>query len=209
MAAWVLDQCQLLLHPVMPFLTEELWANTGNRDGFLMSTPWPELPGTYLDTEAEAEIGWLINLVTEVRSIRAEMNVPPGARVPLSVSGAGEGTKARLARHRDLILSLARLGDVAEADAAPAGSVPFVIGEATAALAIADFIDLAAERARLAKEIAAQDSDIERTNRKLGNPDFLAKAKEEVVEENRERLAEAQAARAKLQAALGRLETVA
>ena len=84
-----------------------------------------------------------------------------------------------------------------------------MIGEATAALAIADFIDLAAERARLAKEIAAQDSDIERTNRKLSNPDFLAKAKEEVVEENRERLAEAEAAREKLRAALSRLETVA
>jgi valyl-tRNA synthetase len=208
MAAWVLDQCQLLLHPVMPFLTEELWANTGRRDGFLMSASWPDLPGTYVDAEAEAEIGWLINLVTEVRSIRAEMNVPPGARVPLSVSGAGEGTRARLARHRDLILTLARLGDVAEADAAPAGSAPFTLGEATASVGIADFIDLAAERARLTKEIAAQDADIERTNRKLGNPDFLAKAKEEVVEENRERLAEAQAARAKLQAALGRLETV-
>ena len=209
MAAWVLDQCQLLLHPVMPFVTEELWAQTGERDGFLMNAAWPDLPGAWVDAEAEAEIGWLIDLVTEVRSIRAEMNVPPGARVPLSVSGAGEGTKARLARHRDLILTLARLGEVSEADAAPAGSVPFVVGEATAALAIADFIDLAAERARLTKEIAAQDSDIERTNRKLSNPDFLAKAKEEVVEENRERLAEAEAARAKLQAALSRLETVA
>ncbi|MDQ0463884.1 valyl-tRNA synthetase [Caulobacter ginsengisoli] len=208
MAAWVLDQCQLLLHPVMPFLTEELWAQTGERDGFLMTTSWPDLPLAWVDPEAEAEIGWLIGLVGEVRSIRAEMNVPPGARIPLSVTGAGEATRQRLARHRDLILTLARLGDVAEAAAPPAGSVPFVIGEATAALAIADFIDLAAERTRLTKEIATQDADIERTNRKLGNPDFLAKAKEEVVEENRERLAEAEAARAKLQAALGRLETV-
>lgn len=87
--------------------------------------------------------------------------------------------------------------------------MPFVIGEATAALAIADFIDLAAERTRLTKEIAGHDADIDRVNRKLGNPDFLAKAKEEVIEENREKLAEAQAARAKLEAALGRLAAVA
>ena len=96
-----------------------------------------------------------------------------------------------------------------EADAAPAGAVPFVIGEATAALAIAEFIDLAAERGRLTKEIAALDSDIERTAKKLGNADFIAKAREEVVEENRERLAAAEAAKAKLQAALARLESVA
>jgi valyl-tRNA synthetase len=208
MAAWVLDQCQLLLHPVMPFITEELWAQSGRRDGFLMTTPWPELPLSYVDPEAEAEIGWLVELVGEVRSIRAEMNVPAGARVPLSVSGAGEGTQARLARHRDLILTLARLSDVAEAESAPAGAVPFVIGEATAALAIADFIDLAAERARLTKDIAAHTADIDRTAKKLGNADFVSRAPEEVVEENRERMAEAQAARAKLQAALGRLETV-
>ncbi len=208
MAAWVLDQCQLLLHPVMPFVTEELWAQTGARDGFLMNAAWPELPASWVDAEAEAEIGWLIGLISEIRSIRAEMNVPGGAKIPLSVSGAGDATRARLNCHRDLILSLARLGDITEADTAPAGSVPFVAGEATAALAIADFIDLAAERVRLTKEIAAHDADIERTNRKLGNPDFLAKAKEEVVEENRERLAEAEAARAKLRAALARLGTV-
>ncbi len=136
------------------------------------------------------------------------MNVPPGARVPLTVAGAGAETLSRLERHRDLILTLARLESAAPGEA-PAGSVPFVIGEATAALAISDFIDLVAERARLTKEIAGHDSDIERVNRKLGNPDFMAKAKEDVIEENREKLAEAQAAKAKLEAALGRLAAVA
>jgi valyl-tRNA synthetase len=126
----------------------------------------------------------------------------------LSVIGAGPETKARLARHRDLLLSLARLDSAREADAAPTGSVPIVLGEATGALAIAEFIDLTAEKARLTKEIAGHVGEIEKTGKKLNNPDFLARAKEEVVEENRERLAEAEAAKAKLEAALARLEAV-
>ncbi len=213
MVAWTLDQILVLLHPVMPFITEELWAKTAEeggpaRAGLLIAQRWPAYDQAWVDASAEAEIGWLVDLVTEIRSIRAEMNVPPGARVPLTLSGAGDVTLARLERHRDLLMTLARL-DSAGPGEAPAGSVPFVTGEATAALAIADFIDLAAERARLTKEIAGHDADIERVNRKLGNPDFLAKAKEEVIEENREKLAEAQAARAKLEAALGRLSAVA
>jgi len=211
MTAWVLDQCLLLLHPVMPFLTEELWDKTAEegpaRDGFLMTTRWPDLPADWIDAGAEAEIGWLVDLVTEVRSIRAEMNVPPGARVPLTLSGAGEETRARLARHRDLILTLGRPG-AAEEGEPPAGRAPFHHGEAPAPIPLADFIDLAAERARLTKEIAGHAGDIERVNKKLGNPDFLAKAREEVIEENREKLAEAQAAKAKLEAALGRLQSV-
>ncbi|MDP2258817.1 MAG: valine--tRNA ligase [Caulobacter sp.] len=213
MVAWTLDQILVLLHPVMPFITEELWARTAEeggpaRVGLLIAQRWPTYDEVWIDAGAEAEIGWLVDLVTEIRSIRAEMNVPPGARVPLTLSGAAPETLARLERHRDLLLTLARLDSAAPGEA-PAGSVPFVTGEATAALAIADFIDLAAERTRLTKEIAGHDADIDRVNRKLGNPDFLAKAKEEVIEENRDKLAEAQAARAKLEAALGRLSAVA
>jgi len=211
-AAWALDVILKLLHPVMPFITEELWEKTAEfgpaRDSMLISAQWPELPAEWIDAEAEAEIGWLVGTVGEIRSIRAEMNVPPSAKPALSVVGAGAETKARLARHRDLLLTLARLDSVREAEAAPAGSVPIVMGEATGALAIADFIDLTAEKARLTKEIAGHAGEIEKVNKKLGNPDFLARAKEEVVEENRERLAEAEAAKAKLEAALSRLESV-
>ncbi|HEX6866436.1 MAG TPA: valine--tRNA ligase, partial [Caulobacteraceae bacterium] len=195
MAAWTFDEILKLLHPVSPFITEELWDKTAEfgpkRPGFLMTAAWPDLPDSYVDGEAEAEIGWLVELVTEIRSIRAEMNVPPSARPPLTLSGANAETLERLARHRDLIVTLARLETAREADAPPAGAAPFVIGEATAALAIAQFIDLAAEKARLAKDIASAASDIERTTKKLANADFVARAPEEVVEENRERLAEA------------------
>ncbi|HEX7758143.1 MAG TPA: valine--tRNA ligase [Caulobacteraceae bacterium] len=210
--AWVLDVALQLLHPVSPFLTEELWDKTAQfghgREGMLMTTRWPDLPDAWIDPEAEAEIGWLVDLITEIRQVRAEMNVPPSARAPLTLSGAAPEAKQRLSRHRDLILSLGRLGSVAEAESPPAGAVPFVIGEATGALAIAQFVDLAAERARLGKEIGALAGDIDRTAKKLGNPDFVARAPEEVVEENRERLAEAENAKARLEAALKRLETV-
>jgi valyl-tRNA synthetase len=211
-AAWALDVILKLLHPVMPFITEELWDKTAEfgapREGMLIVEKWPELPESWIDAEAEAEIGWLVDTVGEIRSIRAEMNVPPGAKPPLSVIGANAETKGRLARHRDLLLSLARLDSAREADAAPAGSVPIVLGEATGALAIAEFIDLTAEKARLAKEIAGHAVDIDKAAKKLNNPDFLARAKEEAVTENRERLAEAEAAKTKLEAALARLEAV-
>jgi valyl-tRNA synthetase len=212
MTAWVLDQCLVLLHPVMPFVTEELWARTGeegpSRSGMLITQAWPDLPAGWIDPAAESEIGWVVDLVSQVRSVRAEMNVPPGARIPLTLVGASEETAARLNQHADLIQSLGRIESLDLAAAPPQGSVPFVIGEAAAALSVAGFIDLAAEKARLSKEIANYSADIDRTNRKLLNPDFLAKAKEEVIEENRERLAEAEAARSKLEAALKRLQTV-
>jgi valyl-tRNA synthetase len=212
-AAWALEATLKLLHPVMPFMTEELWgklAESGiKRPSLLISAPWPQMPAAWIDAEAGEEIGWVVDLVTEVRQVRAEMNVPPSARAPLTLVGAGPATRERLNRHRELIVTLARLESVREASAPPKGAAPFVIGEATAALSIAEFIDLAAEKARLTKEIATLEGDAERVRKKLGNPDFVARAPEEVVEENRERLAEAEEAQAKLRGALERLEAVA
>jgi valyl-tRNA synthetase len=213
MAAWTLDQTLKLLHPVSPFITEALWAETAEfgpkRQALLIETAWPVLPGAWVDAAASAEIDWLIDLVSAVRSIRAEMNVPPSARPALSLVGAGSATQDRLARNRDRICALARLDAVRLADAAPAGTAPFVIDEATGALAIAEFIDLAAEKARLAKEIAALDQDIARISKKLDNADFIARAPEAVVEENRTKQAEAQVAKAKLEGALARLKGLA
>jgi valyl-tRNA synthetase len=207
MTAWVLDQATILLHPVMPFMTEELWQQTGGK-GMLITAAWPKFDATAIDAEADEEINWLIDMIGEIRSIRSEMNVPGSARVPLSLLGASDATKIRLGTHEDLILFLGRVSDVKVADSAPAGSVPFVAGEATAHLAIAEFIDVKAEAARLTKGIADFDKTIDGTARKLGNPDFVAKAPEEVIEENRERLQDAQDGKAKLSAALERLKAV-
>jgi len=212
MAAWTLDQALKLLHPVSPFLTEELWEKTAEfgpaRGGLLMEAAWPAPDPAWVDAEAEAEIDWLIALISEVRSIRAEMNVPPSARTPLVLVGAGAATHERLARHRDRLSSLARLESVREADQPPKGAAQFAAGEATGALSIAEFIDLAAERARLSKAVAGLDADIARVVKKLDNPDFMARAPEAVVAENREKLAEAEAAKAKFQSALARLAEV-
>ncbi|WP_426025947.1 valine--tRNA ligase [Brevundimonas sp. TSRC1-1] len=212
MTAWTLDQTLKLLHPVMPFITEELWAELGKegpaRQGLLIGAEWPVLPDGFIDASAEAEIGWLVDLVGEIRGLRAEMNVPPAAKPPLAFVAPDAVTAERIARHRDLILTLGRVSEVGSAEAAPTGAVTFVSGGSTVALSLAGIIDLTAERARLEKEIAVFESDIGHVNKKLGNPNFVSRAAPEVVDEQRAKLAEAEAGKAKLQAALARLSEI-
>ena len=213
MTAWTLDQTLKLMHPIMPFITEELWdklagEGAGRSEATLIGAAWPVLPDGFIDGAAESEIGWLVELVTEIRQLKAEMNVPQGARPGLSFIAPDAVTAGRIARHRDLILTLGRVSDLSTVEAAAEGAVTFVSGGATAALSLAGIIDLTAERARLAKEIAAFDSDIGHFNKKLGNPNFVDRAAPEVVDEQRQKLAEAEAGKAKLQAALTRLDAV-
>jgi valyl-tRNA synthetase len=213
-AAWVLDVILKLLHPVMPFLTEELWGQTAglgaprNHQGFLMTAPWPQLPDSLIDPKADAEIGLIVETIAEGRSVRAELNVPNSARPPLLVVDATQAQRKVLQDAAPLIMQMLRVGEVSVADAPPAGAIPYVVEGATLALPVAEYIDVAAERARLGKEVGNLAADIDRTARKLANADFVARAPEEVVEENRDRLAEAQAAKAKLEAALHRLTAV-
>ncbi len=212
-AAWVLDVILKLLHPIMPFLTEELWAQTADLgaarpEGMLISALWPDLPASLVDPIAEAQIGLVIAAISEGRSVRAELNVPHSARPPLLVIEASQAQQAVLTAYASVIVQTLRVSELKLEAIAPEGAIPFVVEGATLALPVAAFIDLAAEKARLAKEIAGHAADIDRTARKLGNPDFVARAPEEVVEENRERLAEAEATRSKLESALRRLEAV-
>ena len=207
-AAFVLDRALLLLHPFMPFVTEELWAKlgeeAGGRAGLLMLNPWPEQEGLQ-NAEADAEIGWLIRFISEVRSVRAEMNVPAGAKVPLIIAGAGEVTKARVARHQETLLRLARL-DRIDYGRPQAGAVQIVLDEATLALPLAGIIDIDAEQKRLKREIDKVGSEIRQLDAKLANEKFVSRAPEHVVEEQRERKTEAEAVAAKLEQALKRLE---
>ncbi len=209
-AAFVRDQILALLHPFMPFITEELWARTAEgavpRGGLLMQSEWPTLADITVDEAAAAEMQWLIALITGVRSVRAEMNVPPSARMPLLIKGAGPQTKERLIRHQGLLLTLARLSEATEADSFPKGSAQFVVGEAGAALPLGDVIDIAKERARLEKDVVKTEAEIVRLNAKLENQGFVAKAPPEVIEEQKERRGEAMALKAKLQEALARLQ---
>ncbi len=202
---WALDHALRLLHPFMPFVTEELWAKTAKRDGYLMLDQWPNLAEGLVDEDAMAEIGWLIGAISEIRSVRAEMNVPAGAQVPLVAIDAGDQTQARLTATSDTLKRLARVSDISFADTVPPGSAQTVLGEAVFALPLADVIDIDAERARLQKEIGKTEGEIKKLSGKLSNEGFLAKAPEDVVAENRARLSEEEARHDKLNSALARL----
>ena len=144
-AAWVLDQILVMLHPFMPFITEELWARTAEygatRNGMLITEAWPELSADLIDEAAEGEIDWMIKLIEETRSTRSELNVPPGAKIPLLLIGAEDATEARLERYQDLIDRMCRLEYSTSAKEAPAGSVTFVLGEATVALPLEGVVE--------------------------------------------------------------------
>jgi valyl-tRNA synthetase len=208
MTAWVLDQSLALLHPFMPFITEELWDKTGEqgpaRTSLLALGEWPKLSGL-ADPAADAEIGWVIGLISQVRSVRSEMNVPAAAKVPLVLVEAAADGQARAARHNDTIVRLARLESIAFAASAPSGSAQVVVGDTTAALSLAGVIDMAAEKARIAKEIAKVGAEIKKVTDRLGNPQFMSRAPEEVVEELRERQADWESKGRRLEAALARL----
>ena len=203
---WVLDHALRLLHPFMPFVTEELWGKTAARDGFLMLDEWPNLPESLINSQADAEMKWLIQAITDIRSVRAEMNVPAGAQIPLIMVGAQTETQARLERLEPVLKRLARLSDVQLADSVPQGAVQTVLDETILALPLADIIDVDAEKARLAKEIAKTEAEIKKLSGKLNNQGFLDKAPEAVIEENRSRLAEEEARLEKLTAAVRRLQ---
>jgi valyl-tRNA synthetase len=210
MAAWALDEILKLLHPFMPFITEELWrvtAETGpKRDTLLVLAAWPAHDGLG-DDKAEAEIGWLIDLVTAIRSVRAEMNIPASTPIPVVLAGASVETKERAGRWAEFAKRLARVADISFADKAPQGSVQLLIRGEVAALPLKGVIDFAAERARLDKEMQKAESDIARVDAKLNNPKFVANAAEDVVEGEREKREEAEGRRGKIIEALDRLKS--
>ncbi len=204
--AFVLDQIYALLHPFMPFLTEELWAIKGadgpKRETMLALASWPSLTGLE-DAEAESEIGWVVDLISEVRSLRAEMNLT--SETELLLIGADDALKARATRWDETILKMARLSQIGFAEAAPKSSAQIIVRGGVAAMPLEGVIDLGAERARLAKEIGKLEGELKKLDAKLANEGFLAKAEEEVIDEHRERREETAARVEKLNAALTRL----
>ncbi|MCJ2036034.1 valine--tRNA ligase [Methylobacterium sp. J-068] len=206
--AFLIDQIAKLLHPFMPFLTEELWAIKGAdlpaSRGLLALESWPDL-AALTDSESEAEVGWLVDLVSEIRSARSETNVPAAAQIPLVVVGADDAARARATRWSDTLIRLARLSEIRFAASAPKNSVQLLVRGSVAALPLEGIVDLGAEVARLKKEAAKATSEIAKIEGKLGNADFLARAPDEVVDEQRERR-DAEAARLeKITEALTRL----
>jgi valyl-tRNA synthetase len=234
--AWARDQILKLLHPFMPFITEELWAVTAQRDQLLVLTAWsrkaagftpdqlammsatspndPLIPPVLLapvtedfsDPAAEAEIGWVVDLVTAIRSLRAEMNIAPATLTPLVLATASAGTKDRAQRWSDVVKRMARLSEISFADRAPEGAVQLLVRGEVAALPLKGVIDLSAEKTRLDKEVAKADADIKRVDAKLSNEKFVANAPEEIVEEEKEKREAALERKTKLLEALERLK---
>ena len=209
MVAWVRDEALKLLHPFMPFITEELWRVTAEGTppkSLLVLGEWPALGG--LDNpEAEAEIGWVVDLVSAIRSVRAEMNI--SVVTPLELINVSKDTKARASRWLEHIMRLARVSEIFYLDRPASGSVELLVRGELAALPLKGIIDIAAEQARLEKEIAKVEADIKRVDVKLGNPEFVRKAPEEIIDGEKEKREEAESRRAKLLEALERLKAAA
>src|SRR5215469_10761400 len=209
MTAWVLARLVHLLHPIMPFVTEELWKHLADgKGGLLIQGKWPALEAELVDREASAEMDWVVALIAQIRTARAEMNVPPAQEIAAYVTEAGGDEKAWLARHGALIRRLARLSHIHPVDAAAPvkqNTIQVVVEGASLLLDFAGAIDVGKERARLQKEVQSVRAELDKIAAKLGNEQFLAKAKAEAVEEQRERQAEARAALTRLDAALARI----
>ncbi len=203
-AGWAFDQILVMLHPFMPFITEELWHAMGAREHDLIVAKWPMADARALDPEAAKEIDWLIRLVSEIRAARSELNVPPGARLPVHIRDAGPNTTARLASQRAALARLARVDD-ASGDAPAGAAAQIVVDEATFVLPLEGVIDIAAERARLAKGKAAAEKERDSLAGRLSNASFVERAKPEAIDKARADHADKAAEAERLGAALGRL----
>jgi valyl-tRNA synthetase len=204
-AGWVLDQILVLLHPFMPFITEELWHALAEREHDLILARWPMADARAIDPAASAEIEWVIRLVQEVRAARSELNVPPGAKLHLFASGASDETVGRLDRQHATLSRLVRLESIQLSAFAGTGAAQVVVDEATFALPLEGVIDLDAERARLAKGAEAAEKEAASLAGRLGNAAFVEKAKPEAVAKAREDHAAKSAEAERLRAALARL----
>lgn len=203
-AGWVLDQILVLLHPIMPFITEELWSKPGARDHELIVAQWPRVADVAVDDAAAQEINWLIKLVSGIRAARNELGIAPGVRLAMHVRDADRDTVSRLTRQEVALARLARV-EVAAGEAPAGGAAQIVVDAATFVLPLEGIIDLAAERARLAKAIAAAAKERDALAGRLDNPSFVERAKPEAVEKARADHADKAAETERLAAALARL----
>jgi valyl-tRNA synthetase len=209
-AAWALDQILVFSHPIMPFVTEELWRRIDdNRGSDLITGNWPEYAGLSAP-DAEVEIDWVVDIVSAIRSVRSEMNIAPKVKLGVKVKDADEVVQARLIAHKSLIEANARLGAIEAADSGVSieGAVQAVVGAITLVMPLAGVVDLSQEKARLTKEISKLEDEIGKIEKKLSNPGFVAKAPAAVVEENREKVRVAEEARGKVQDALSRIQAI-
>jgi valyl-tRNA synthetase len=207
--AWVLRRIVHLLHPIMPFITEEVWQSlAGEQAGLLLTSSWPEISSETYDRAASAEMDWVVEAISALRALRAEMGVPPAAKIPLLLKDAEPLAAERIQRHREHFMRLSRVEGFEHVLNVPAGGIQAIVDGATLILRLGDVVDLPREKARLGKEIGRLDAELAKIAAKLTNPDFLAKAKSEIVEEQREREADVSRDRDRIKAAYDRLTAI-
>ena len=204
--AWVLDQCLIMLHPIMPFITEELWSQTGTRSKMLVHADWPAYSATDLaDPAADREMTWVIGLIDAVRSARAQMRVPAGLQVPMVLRELDAPGREAWARNEALIRKLARIDSLTEVPAFPKGTITIPVEGGIFGLPLADIIDVAEEKSRLEKTLEKLAKEIGGLKGRLNNPNFATSAPEEVVAETRDNLALRLEEEATLKTALSQL----
>ncbi len=203
--AWVMDQCLILLHPIMPFITEELWGSLTKRETALIHTDWPSYSSTLIDTAADKEMNWVIGLIEEIRSVRAQMHVPAGAKVNLLFSALDAAGQDAWERNQALIMRLARIETLSAVDTFPKGCANISVSGGDFGLPLADLIDIGAETARLNAALGKLTKELGGLKGRLNNPKFVQSAPPEVVEETHETLALREEEEAQLKAALTRL----
>ena len=209
-ASWVMDQILKMLHPFMPFITEELWGKLSNsRSSDLIMAEWPIYNAANVSDIASDEINWLITLISDIRTARAEMNVPAGAKIDMLISGATDATNNAIKDQFDILKRLARLENIDTLDGdAPNGAISVVVGEATYYLPLAGVIDIDAEKARLSKSLEKLEKEINSVSGRLSNEKFVAKAPPHVIAENKKGLEEAKQKADKINQALERLASI-
>ncbi len=187
--SWVLDQCIILLHPIMPYITEQLWGDIAERANMLVHEDWPTYTSAdLLDADASREMNWVVGLIEQIRSVRAEMRVNAGAKIPMVQLELDDLGKAALERNLPMIMRLARIEELTEASEAPKGSVTMAVEGGTFCLPLADIIDVDSEKARLTKLIEKLEKELNGIKGKLSNEKFVNNAPEAVVAENRARI---------------------
>ena len=203
---WVLDQCLILLHPIMPFITEELWGQADTRAKMLCHADWPSYGNELVDADADREMNWVIGLIDNTRSARAQVHVPAGAQVPLLVTGLDAKGQSAWDNNAALIQRLARIDSLTHVDAFPKGCVTIPMEGGTFGLPLAGLIDVAAEIARLEKTSQKLAKELGGLRGRLNNPAFVASAPDEVVEEARANLALRENEDTQIKAAIARLQ---
>jgi valyl-tRNA synthetase len=203
---WVIDQCLIMLHPIMPFITEELWGELGDREKMLVHADWPTYKAAdFVNADADREMNWVISVIDQIRSVRAQMGVNAGAKIDVVVNDITDQNRAALKSNEALIFKIARVVSMTEVDAFPKGTATVAVDGATLGLPLADIIDIDAEKARLEKGLGKLAKELGGLRGRLNNPKFVASAPDEVVVEARANLAAREEEEAKIQAALNKL----